>query len=259
MTMNSNHLTAVVSAAGSSGKSSTVSSLAVLKGTPDKPVLVIDGDPQADVTHSLGVRDPDLTTGDVLVGRAELKEAIVETDYPGVWLLPARPDMTDALVEWSRRRGAELRVQRLRDDIPDGWHAIFDCAGKITDDVTFAAAVGADTVITTTYPRGKEVKGIAQVEDLIAEVNETYAWHARLAGIVVCAVPPASEEPENQRYLDALTETYPDLVAPPVRRSPLVGQAYSVAQPVPIYSPSAHVTRDYRNVLAFLQEQGVTA
>lgn len=253
------HQTAIVSAAGSSGKSSLASALAVLKGSPEHPVLMCDGDPQADLTHSLGVTDPALTTGDVLIGRAELKEAIVETAYPGVWLLPARADMTDQLVEWGRRRGAELRVQRLREDIPDGFHAIWDCAGKITDDVTFAATVGADTVITTTYPRGKETKGISQVEDLINEVNATYAWHARLAAVVVCAVPPASEEPENQRYIDAVMSAYPGLVAPAVRRSPLVGLSYTVAQPVPIYSPHAHVTRDYSAVLAFLEAQGVSA
>lgn len=246
---------AIATAAGSSGKTTTTVSLAVLLAGTDRTVLVVDGDPQADATATLGIEQPTWTTGDVLSRGAALEDAIVRTDW-GVLLLPATATMSGAMAEFARTMGSETKLRRVLAHT-DVDLVLIDCPGSATDPFTVAAVAAADSVISCTYPGGKETKGLGQIEALTAEVNDAFGGHAKFAAVVPCSVPSKSSDAAAQDHLEAVSAAFADLTAPPIRLSPLVREAYDARQPLPAYSPHAHVTRDYRAVAAFLAARGV--
>lgn len=246
---------AIATAAGSSGKTTTTVSLAVLLAETGRTVLVVDGDPQADASVTLGIEDPTHTTGDVLSRGIALADAITVTKW-GVTLLPATATMSGSMAEFARTMGSETRLRRVLAHV-DFDLVLIDCPGSATDPFTVAAVAAADYVISCTYPGGKETKGLGQIEALTTEVNEAFDGHAQFAAVVPCSVPSRSSDAAAQDHLVAVNAAYADLTAPPVRLSPLVREAYDARQPLPVYSPNAHVTRDYRAVAAFLADRGM--
>lgn len=246
---------AVATAAGSSGKTTTAVTLAVLLAGAGRRVLVVDGDPQADATATLGAERPAATTGDVLGRGVPLTDALLDTAY-GVRLLPAAATMSGALADFARSMGSETKLRRVLAGL-DVDLVIVDCPGSATDPVTVAAVAAADHVVSCTYPGGKETKGLGQIEALTAEVNDAFAGHATFAAVVPCSVPARSADGTAHAHLDAVVAAYADLATPPVRASVLVRDAYDAHQPLPVYSPHAHVTRDYRAVAAHLTARGV--
>ena len=247
----------VANQAGSAGKTTTVVTLAALLAEAGRRVLVVDLDGQANATAWLGVNPDTVTTtaGDVMLRRRDLADAVVPTNTPGVRLVPSSPEMDAAAVELSRVTGGEQRLRLALVDVTDVDVVLLDCPGALSV-VTIAAMVAATAVVTVTAPTAKELAGVPRLEETVAEVAEAYNPQLMLAGIVPCIVPSNA----GALYAEALamlTDAYPGITTPSVRRSVRAPEAYAQEVPLPAHAPREPVTDDYRAVLGYLQGKGV--
>lgn len=248
---------AVVSGAGSAGKTTTATTLATMLAEQGQRVLLVDLDPQANATSALGVDPAGVrnTIGSVMLREVALSEAVVDTHVDGVQLVPSSDLLSRHALELETIRMSEPRLARALRDV-DADVVILDCqAGDAL--LPVAALVAATSVITTTFPSTKELQGISRIEALVGEVADEYERDLRLGAVVPCSVPPPSS---GRLYVDAMTalrETYPELVTPPVRRSVAAARAYDQSSPLPISAPREPVTEDYRAVYADLRAKGV--
>lgn len=105
---------AVANQKGGVGKTTTAVSLAAALAALERPVLLVDLDPQGNATGGLGVDKAELarTTYDWLLGEAAFEEVARETELPCLTLLPANRDLVGAEVELV---GAERREFRLKE------------------------------------------------------------------------------------------------------------------------------------------------
>jgi chromosome partitioning protein len=104
---------AFVSEKGGVGKSTSVLNVAASLARKGLKVLVLDTDPQANVSYVLlrGEKPRRSTLHEVLVGQAEAVHAIVSTVLEGVDLLPAETSLADANVTLAGEMGRERRLR----------------------------------------------------------------------------------------------------------------------------------------------------
>src|SRR5882724_7975675 len=103
---------------GGVGKTTTAVSLGTELAERHR-VLLIDLDPQANATSSLGLTEPsrERSTYDVLLGDAALADIIISTDVPGLDLAPSDRALSGAQVELVDMPDREHRLARALDEL----------------------------------------------------------------------------------------------------------------------------------------------
>lgn len=94
---------------GGVGKTTTVANLGAAFAELGRRVLVVDIDPQANLTTHLddGLPEGGPTIYEVLTGRASVRETILETSAKNLWLLPSTIDLSGAEIELVQEMGRE--------------------------------------------------------------------------------------------------------------------------------------------------------
>jgi chromosome partitioning protein len=255
----------IANEAGSAGKTTSTVEFAANLAEIGKRVLVVDADSQHNASHILGISDPKFTTGDVLLRRADITDAIVESNTRGVWVLPSAETLKSDKFELIRVAvGAEQRLRQSLGQVDDDFdHVLIDCAGSL-DTLTIAALVatrgtddGVAFVITVVQPMVKEIEGIPRLLSTIEDIAGAYNPQLRLGCVIPCLVPPHNQGSIYQEAIQLLDDSYRDLVTPPVRRSVTVPEAYFRRQPLRTYAPRAAVTSDYHTVFKHLRKRGI--
>jgi chromosome partitioning protein len=91
----------VVNQKGGVGKTTTAVNLAASVAAAEKRTLLLDIDPQGNASSGVGVRPGTIERSvyDVLIGRATLRDVIVQTEVPGLFVAPATQDLVAAELE----------------------------------------------------------------------------------------------------------------------------------------------------------------
>jgi chromosome partitioning protein len=163
---------AVANQKGGVAKTTTVASLGVALSELGRRVLLVDLDPQACLTFSLGL-DPEsvpLSVHDVLLDRVSAAVAITATD-DGPALLPATIELSGAETQLLMRTGREYVLRSVLDGITGSYDEILlDCAPSLGI-LTINALTAADEVLIPMQCEMLSHRGVGQLLDTVAEVQ----------------------------------------------------------------------------------------
>lgn len=186
--------TAVINQKGGVGKTTTVANLGAALGLCGRRVLMIDLDPQSNLSAHLGhfEQDSPCTIYDILVDEAPMEKALVATKEQNVWLVPSTRDLAGAEMELVSVVGRETRLR-------DALEALLKTAAGKFDDVlidcppslnvlSLNALTAADTVLLPLQTEFFAMQGYAQLMEIIALVQRRLNPKLKLGGIVACKV-----------------------------------------------------------------------
>lgn len=272
---------AFASLAGSTGKTTTVTTLGTLLARSGLRVRIIDLDSQANASHWLGYEDTHgKTIAEILretatVAEVELPARVAKGEdeegepiygeIPNLTLLPARRETLDkVMIELAAQPDGVLRLREALTQASPVDVTLIDCPGTMSTLVLsglIATSASEDEgpdswgVIACTTPSYKGLRGLPDLERNIGVVQRTYRLDLRLLGIVPCSVPDRSKGSVYIEQMDDLREIYGELVTPTVWWTSIVDEALANATPLPLYGRRARkVNGEYSAVLEYLKE-----
>ncbi|OQY03857.1 MAG: chromosome partitioning protein ParA [Bacteroidetes bacterium 4572_117] len=167
---------------GGVGKTTSVvnigAGLAILK----KKVLLVDLDPQANLTQSYGVNKPDYTIYEALKGEHELMPIKIDKYLD---IVASTLDLSGAEMELSSEAGREYIFTELIDPIRNNYDYIFiDCPPSLGL-LTINALTSADELYIPLQPHYLAIKGLTKIIEVTDKVKKRLNKQLEITGVFV--------------------------------------------------------------------------
>ncbi len=231
---------------GGVGKTTTAVSIgALLAAEYGKRVLLIDLDPQGNLSDHLGL-DPAETTDtvyNVIIDGLPARQAV--RSVHGVDVLPANIDLSGAEIELAGMMMRELRLKNAVAELCREYdYVLLDCPPSLGL-LTISGLVLADEVIVPMQAEYLALRGLTQLLNTVKLVREHLNPRLAVAGVIFCMYDGRTNLARTVR--DEVEKFFPGKVyATAVRKNVRLAEAPSFGQPVNRYDSACAGTSDYR-------------
>ncbi len=177
----------IVNQKGGVGKTTTAVNLAAGIGIAGKKVLLVDADPQGNSTSGYGIskRDGGVSTYELLNGTAKIQQAVCQTAFKNVWVVPASMDLAAAEIDLIEIEHREAQLKKALAPVREQYdYILIDCPPSLGL-ITINALNASDTVLVPIQCEYYALEGLSQLMASVRQVKRLYNPTLEIEGIVL--------------------------------------------------------------------------
>jgi chromosome partitioning protein len=250
----STQILAIANQKGGVAKTTTVASLGAALTEHGKRVLIVDLDPQACLTFSLGIdpEDLELSVHHVLTKGVDVAEVIIETE-DGVDLLPATIELARAEADLLTRTGREYVLRAALEEVEGYDWVLLDCPPSLGV-LTVSALTAASGVLIPLQCETLSHRGVGQLLDTVHDVRRFTNKKLSVWGVLTTLYDGRTNH--ARAVLETISETYDlDVVEPPIPKSIRFAEAPAAGRSILATARKTRGADAYRDVAAGLIEK----
>lgn len=232
---------ALVNQKGGVGKTTTAVNLAAYLAAAGQRVLLVDCDPQANATSSVGVSadEVEYSLYDALIDRVPLDQVITLTAQLRLDLAPSAPKLAGADVEMVSMMARERLLQRTLQPVLHRYdHVLLDCPPSLSLLTVNALTTAHSGVIIPIQCEYLPLEGLGRLTHTIGLVREHLNPQLRIFGIVMTMY-----DARTNLAADVVAEVqqhFPrEIFEAVIPRSVRLSEAPSYGQPILVYAPGS--------------------
>ena len=235
---------------GGVGKTtSCVNIAAIIANKSNKKVLLIDMDPQGNATSGLGLQKSKIkkTVYDVIIGRCDIKEAIIKTKFKNLSVIPANIDLAGAEIELYDMEESENFTKLGLDAIKEDYDYIFiDCPPSLGM-LTVKALSVSDGIVIPMQCEFYSLEGVSQLMNTVKKVRQLYNPSLQIVGILLTMYN--GRLTLTNQVVAELKKYYQDLLFKvPISRTVRISEAPGYGEPICYHDPYGKGSLEYAAV-----------
>lgn len=231
----------IVNHKGGVGKTTSVVSLGVALSQIGRKVLLIDLDPQGNLSDSLSVPKTGRTLYEAL---REGKDLPLVALSPGLSVCPSSIDLVSMDLELSEVKRREYRLSDLISPLEFDY-ILLDCPPSLGL-LTINALTASTEVFVPLTPEALPAKGLGTLLDIIQRTREGLNPSLRLGGIIITRY---QRRKINRLVEESLRENFGDLVfKTKIRENVDISESPLQGTDIFTYSPKSIGAEDYRSL-----------
>lgn len=240
---------------GGVGKTTSAINLGAYLALEGKRVLVIDFDPQANLTSGVGSKAGGKGTYEVISGQATMKDVIVPTKVEGLFLAPSSINLSGATVELVDREDRNDYLKNALLPVKDQYDFILvDCPPSLGV-LTLNGLSAADEVLIPLQCEYFALEGLSLILQTIQLVQKSMNTRLRVTGILFTMYD--SRTRLAQDVVSQVTGYFKDRVFETIiPRNVRLSEAPSHGLPICLYDPACIGARSYGKLAKEVLQRG---
>ena len=234
---------------GGVGKTTSCVNIAAAVAAKGKKVLLIDMDPQGNATSGIGLIKSKIkkTIYDVIIGRCDIKDAIIKTNFKNLSAVTANIDLAGAELELYEMEEDENFTKIALESIKDEFDYIFiDCPPSLGM-LTVKALSVSDGVVIPMQCEFYSLEGMSQLLNTVKKIKKAYNPSLQLVGIQLTMYN--GRLTLTNQVVAELKKYYADkLFKVPISRTVRLSEAPSYGVPICYHDPYGKGSLEYAAV-----------
>lgn len=250
------YIYAIANQKGGVGKTTTAVNLAAYLSSMGKRVLLIDMDPQANASSSLGINKDkvEVSSYDVLLGNVTAARATLRNGKLNLSIIPSSPNLAAAEVELVGELAREYRLRQALVAEADKYdYILMDCPPSLGL-LTVNALTAAGGVIIPVQCEYLALEGLSQLTRIVQLVRQRLNPQLEIRGLILTMYDARTAlaqqvVAEVQKFFGAR------VFSTRIPRNVRLSEAPSYGQPILTYAPGSPGAKSYADLTRELVAQ----
>jgi len=226
---------------GGVGKTTSTINIGAGLNSLGKRVLLIDLDPQANLSQSLGIREPEINIYGAIRGDYEMKPLEISKGFD---IVPSTLDLSGAEVEMSTEPGREYILKELLDPLKPLYDYILIDSPPSLGLLTINAFTASDEIYIPLQAQYLALQGLAKLVEVIDKIQKRLNKGLKVGGVFITQYD--SRKVLNRDVVTTIEGHFKDKVFnTKIRENIALAEAPSMGLDIFRYNPKSYGAEDY--------------